>query len=132
MTPQDQEFVNIPGVQNGDCMRATIASVLDLPIADVPHFLAKLDTKNEEFWDAVFNFLDARSLGMIFRTDGHDPTYAVDMEGYHLIGGPSPRGAGLFHSVVGKDGEIVFDPHPSRAGLLGNPSEWTFEYLVKL
>lgn len=41
-------------------------------------------------------------------------------------------GGGLLHAVVGKNGQIVFDPHPSKAGLAGDPSEWTFDYLIPL
>jgi hypothetical protein len=41
--PQDQEFIYVPGVQYGDCMRACVASLLDLPIAEVPHFLRDAD-----------------------------------------------------------------------------------------
>ncbi len=39
MTPQKQLFLHRPGEgQFGDCWRAAIACVLDLPVDDVPHF----------------------------------------------------------------------------------------------
>lgn len=50
---------------------------------------------------------------------------------YHIISGPSPRGNGVYHAVIGLNGQVHFDPHPSRAGLAGDPSEWTFDLLVK-
>jgi hypothetical protein len=40
MKPVDQEFVHRPDIgQHGDCQRAVIASLLELPITEVPHFL---------------------------------------------------------------------------------------------
>lgn len=50
---------------------------------------------------------------------------------YHEISGPSPRGNGVYHAVVGRNGEVVHDPHPSRAGLAGDPATWEYCYLVK-
>jgi hypothetical protein len=51
---------------------------------------------------------------------------------YHVISGPSPRIKGGHHAVVGCNGRVSFDPHPSRAGLAGDPSEWHFSMLVRL
>lgn len=132
MTPQDQEFIHIPNQQHGDCMRACIASLFDLPIAEVPHFLRDADGSPIKFWDGVFDFCEARGFDYNPQHKSHVNQLADHMDGYHIIGGPSPRGGGILHAVVGRNGEIVFDPHPSKAGLAGDPSEWTFDYLVKL
>lgn len=59
------------------------------------------------------------------------PEFTEALGGYHIIGGPSPRGGGILHAVVGLNGEVAFDPHPSKAGLAGDPSKWTYDYLVK-
>ena len=125
MTPQDQEFISIPGVQYGDCMRACIASILDLPIATVPHFLRDAEGEPAAFWNGVYDFIDAR--GYIYLPGYMKPM--PNFDGYHIIGGPSPRGNGLLHAVVGLNGQIVFDPHPSRAGLL--PGYWEYDYITK-
>lgn len=131
MTPQDQEFINIPGKQYGDCMRACIASLLDLPIADVPHFLRNSDGDPVGFWNGIYDFCEARGFEYSPVHEKFNPQLATDLDGYHTIGGPSPRGCGLLHAVVGLNGTIVFDPHPSKAGLAGDPAEWTFDYMVK-
>lgn len=131
MTPQDQEFVNIPGVQYGDCQRACIASLLDIPIADVPHFLRDADGDAELFWDGVYDFVEARGFEYVPMQVNHQQDLTT-AQGFHIIGGPSPRGGGLLHAVVGKDGAIYFDPHPSKDGLAGDPSEWTFDYIVRV
>jgi len=131
MTPQDQEFINVPGVQYGDCMRACVASLMGLPIYLVPHFLRDAGGDAPDFWNRVHDFVEERGYDFIPAQDKHSASKSRDMDGYHIIGGPSPRGNDLMHAVVGRYGEIVFDPHPSRAGLAGDPSEWTYDYLVK-
>ena len=44
---------------------------------------------------------------------------------YHLMSGLSPRGFG--HRCVGFGGQVLWDPHPSRAGLT---SVWSVGFLV--
>jgi hypothetical protein len=129
MTPQDQEFIHAPERgQHGDCMRACVAALLDLPIAAVPHF-AQLDAEGKgNFWLMVTEF--CRNNGYAFVTMQGRFVWAEDAI-YHIISGPSPRAAGVYHAVVGMNGQVHFDPHPSRAGLIGDPSEWKFDFLVK-
>jgi hypothetical protein len=134
MKPADQEFVHRPEVgQYGDCQRAVIASLLELPIGDVPHFLALAQNDPSDYWDLLQAFcrkhgyayltMPARSGALFFGEVG---------DVFHEIAGPSPRGNGVTHAVVGCNGQIVFDPHPSRAGLAGDPAVWEFAYLVKV
>lgn len=126
MTPQDQEFIYIKDVQYGDCMRACIASLLDLPIADVPHFLRDADGKSLGFWDGIYDFLEARGYE-------YCPSQRlINPPEYHIIVSPSPRDpVNISHAVVGRNGSIVFDPHSSRDGLHGDPKNWKNHYLVK-
>jgi hypothetical protein len=130
MKPVDQQFISQPEIgQFGDCQRAVIASLLGLPIAEVPHFLQESNGDPTGFWEGIQKFCRAR--GFVFlTTPAQVSAYGDDGNVFHEIGGPSPRGNGLFHAVVGCNGQIVFDPHPSRAGLAGNPAEWTHGYLV--
>jgi hypothetical protein len=55
----------------------------------------------------------------------------LDENVYHQISGPSPRGQGIWHAVVGCNGQIVHDPHPSKAGLL-DPEQWQYAILAPL
>lgn len=128
MIPVDQEFVHDPeNGQHGDCMRACIASILDLPREEVPHF-AQLDAQGEgNFWLMLAEF--CRSRGYSFVTVRGQVVWAED-DIYHVISGPSPRIKGGFHAIVGRNGRPFHDPHPSRAGLAGDPSEWKFDFLV--
>ena len=130
MTPVDQQFMHDPtGGVFGDCQRACVASLLDLPAAAVPHFLFDGTKDIAEFNRRINAFL--APLGLM-----HLETARFDFQGqfrsdcFHLIYGESNRG--FCHAVVGFNGEIVHDPHPSRDGLIDAASEdWTFAFLVR-
>lgn len=133
MTPQDQEFLHRPEIgQYGDCQRAVIASLLDLPISEVPHFNGIAKGDPTVFWTELQTF--CRRHGYAYLTVpacSGVAFFGLDDDVYHEISGPSPRGNGVFHCVIGKGGQIVFDPHPSRAGLAGDPAKWEHSYLVR-
>jgi hypothetical protein len=91
-------------------MAACVASLLELPLVEMPIVLAADQFNNT--WDA---WLRARGLARIcFHSNGTN----FAPKGYHLLAGPSPRpivdenGARAFHVVVGLDGVPVHDPHP--------------------
>jgi len=132
MKPVVQEFLHDPSIgQYGDCQRAVLASLLELPIADVPHFLQDAKGDPATYWEALQIF--CRSHGYVYLTVPNGPANFYGDEGdvFHEISGPSPRHAGTFHAVVGKNGAIFHDPHPSGMGLAGDPSIWERAYLVK-
>lgn len=116
----------------GDCMRACIASLLGLSAEAVPHFLEEGNAS--KYHKRIADFLDARGL-MLLEIPALDYNrlkwnhHQGDL--YHLMSGPSPRGKGMYHSVVGKNGVVWFDPHPSRHGLAGPMSEWDVTFLVQ-
>jgi hypothetical protein len=141
MTPVDQEFLHDPETDvRGDCFRATIASLLDLPIKEVPHFLvdATLDDKIDApiFHKRVNEFLNPMGLSFFSVANfdyenyfsWHRSVGGCDI--YHEISDESPRFPGTYHSVVGKNGVIVHDPHPSKEGLLDTPNR-TYGFIVK-
>jgi hypothetical protein len=100
----------------GDCWRCCVAAVLQIPWNRVPHF------------NKISNHLTA------------DTQRWLNKKGYVLVGGkitfprwhgdekanlpviacgptPRSRGIGKHHAVVMVDDKIVYDPHPSEAGL---------------
>lgn len=110
------------GVEEGNCFAACIASILELPLADVPNFC--VDRKH---WLQHCNdWLAKRGLAYIeFKlTGGEVPIWMTDV-GHHVISGPSPRGD-FHHCVVGLDGKMVHDPHPSGAGLKTFDSKYIY------
>jgi hypothetical protein len=114
VTPTDQtRFYDKEAGLRGNCLQAALASLLDFPLAAVPNFA---EHEEHEWHDNLYKWL--RWLGLDMET------YAerVPPKGYSIANGPSPRG--IRHSTVALDGEIVFDPHPSRGGLLAIDGYW--------
>lgn len=113
MKPVDQTQFAGEGV-GGDCVRASVASILGMPIEAVPHFLA-IGEKPEHWEIELIGWLEGRGW-TIWREQGH-----YIFEGYSLCSGPSPRGVG--HMVVYHNGALAHDPHPSREGI--SSVHWT-------
>lgn len=135
MTPVDQEFIADPSIgQWGDCKRAVMASLLDLPLSQVPNFLAEAGGDALKYWQLVQRFLGQHGCVLVeYNGDiGGYPDFYGSPDIYHEISGPSPRGNGMLHVVVGCNGKVVHDPHPSKAGLAGNPDHWKHSVLVRL
>jgi hypothetical protein len=113
MIPQDQTtFGDI-----GNCMSACIASILEIPVSDVPNFCCVKEHPEFDpnwFCNMGNNFLMPR---------GYKPRFRKCPQGYSVAMGMGPRGHR--HSCVALNGEIVFDPHPDRLGL-----ETITEYMI--
>lgn len=97
------------GIKEGNCLEACLASLLELDIDRIP-----IIGDNADF----FNFLNdwlIKEFGL----------YMVNVEvrdcftpkGYHMMWGKSMRYDEVDHSVIGYNGEVIFDPHPSNSGL---------------
>ena len=109
MKPVDQTLF---GEGRGNCLQACIASVLELPLEAVPHFVLK-----DDWVEALQMFLARFDLWTIPMDASSSWDKRFVPRGYHLISGPSPRDNSIWHSIVGYQGKMVHDPHPSRAGL---------------
>lgn len=88
----------------GNCLQAAVASLLDLDLDDVPHFIV-----HEDWLERMVLFARLHGYRIVLDQTG-DPV------ALGIAYGPSPRGVN--HAVVVQDGHTVWDPHPSRAGLL--------------
>lgn len=120
MTPVTQTITG----DKGNCLQAAVASILDKPLEEVPHFICY----GESWFIALILFM--RDFGYEYHgiADGSlltDPKFNKGIGGYVIGSGMSPRG--FSHAVVCKDGEIVHDPHPSRAGVEHIESFYQFE-----
>jgi hypothetical protein len=98
MIPQTQSRTG----PTGRCFPACLASILEVPEASVPDFM---DEGDEDFLAHVNQFL-AR-FGLSYK---QVPVQDVHPVGWHTVEGLSPRGGQ--HAVVGRDGRMVWDPHP--------------------
>lgn len=105
----------IPGVP-GNCLQAAVASLLDLDLDDVPHFI-----EHDNWLQYLVDW-------------GRDHGYLVidrqpDSVRMGIAYGPAERG--VQHAVVMVDGAISWDPHPSRAGLLSVSGVMSWEPLIE-
>lgn len=108
MKPIDQTILAPP---KGDCLRACVASVLELPLDAVPNFCGD---HGDEWFRELRRWSRARGLNPLLV---HPDYLREDPHGVCVVSGQSPRGDWL-HSVVYRDGALAHDPHPSRAGVL--------------
>ncbi len=123
------------GDKRGNCYAACIASLLEIPLDGVPNFC--FEAKSESRWmNEVQDWLKEQGWGiamMLFpKLDSIKETIYVGMfpkDCHYIISGKSPRG--LLHSVIGRDGKIVHDPHPDGGGVTLD-DEITVEVIVKL
>ena len=122
MIPVDQTVFTVPG---GNCFSACVASLLELPLSEVPYFMG--DAPIEEPYDWFQGFLEwLRPLGWWAMCLNLDNEWRPD--GLCILSGKSPRGD-FSHSVVarGRGGThfeikghplvVEHDPHPSREGI---------------
>lgn len=119
MKPVKQTILHdsINGIK-GNCFTACVASIMELPIEQVPYF-----ANIEKDWYLHFmNFMEKHNWE-------EDITYNVTNPplGYSIACGLSPRGIDLKHSCVAYCGKIVFDPHPDNTGL----SSIEYYYVLK-
>jgi hypothetical protein len=113
MKPLDQTQMAGKGV-GGNCVQACVASILELPMEKVPHFLELAQTPDQ--WEVAFeDWLEQLGIGNV-RLMSH-----FCFEGYYLCTGPTVRGTK--HMCVYFDGRLAHDPHPSKSGLI--EVEWT-------
>lgn len=119
----------------GNCFQAAIASVLGLQLSDVPDeadTIDRLKAKGVEikshasswcaWWLELQQWLAAKH-GLQMADVKPRSLEGVVEDFYHIASGKSPRG--LMHSVVWLGASMVWDPHPSREGLVEDPTGYT-------
>jgi hypothetical protein len=107
MIPIDQTIYG----PEGNCFQACIASILEVPLDDVPECLGG------RYDQRLLDWLHSKGLGLVLK-----PTAGGWLTGYCILTAKSPRTEGN-HAVVIKDGEVVHDPHPERDMGIG---EWKY------
>ena len=107
----------------GNCVAACVATLLDLPLDRVPHFIefgiAYGDSQEVEsasagnnWWAMMLGFLAGHGLWVVEL----DKVTDAEVDEPVLVAGMSPRG--VVHQVIYRSGRLWHDPHPSRAGVL--------------
>jgi hypothetical protein len=107
--------------KKGDCLRACLASIFEFEIEGMPNFWEQTDCA-PEFWDLVNKWmvenLDYKCIPIILEGD-FDPI--IDDVLCIAIGRVSRINEQ--HAVVWCN-KLIFDPHPERKGLVGNPESY--------
>ena len=108
--------------RKGDCVRACLASVFELPVDEVPNFWEQTQDPTE-FWGLINEWL-MENFGVRKIFLRYSEKTADCLEGVLCIAsGTSPRHTPGGHAVVWRDG-LLHDPHPSGDGLLGDPEDF--------
>lgn len=89
----------------GNCMQAAVASLLELPLDDVPDFVMRVDP-----WGEMRLFLCAHGLEMFECSPDCTPM------GLYFTVGQSTQG--YEHIVLARYGRVVHDPNPHGRGLV--------------
>lgn len=95
-----------PSVVTGNCVQACVASILHVPLEEVPSFLGM---ESFDFWES----LDAYLLSKGFQL--RELFANSVMQGLYLASGRTERETS--HMVVMRDGKLKHDPHPTKKGL---------------
>lgn len=126
MRRHTQTILHVPGESVGDCWRTAIACLLDLDEpTQVPHFVADYPEEGPGWWYASVEFVERNMPGWTLENyDAQFPAYLEPEQApqFVIVSGRSPRG--VPHAVIADavTGEIVWDPHPDRTGLVGHPT----------
>jgi hypothetical protein len=117
MTPQKQTIGGLDESREGNCMATCVACILDMPVSQVPNFIESRRT-----FEMLADFLDKRG----YKFDGFWYNPPADwgqrfkgVDGYTIVGGPSPRPYVSAHAVIYKNGKPFWDPHEDDTFTLG-------------
>lgn len=117
-------------IVNGNCLAAVLASWLELPIELIPN-VETLYFLNNDLWQEVINsFLGGKGLLIrsadeykVFHTSDWNPKEGTRAaledelrDTLYLATGKSSRGVN--HIVIMKNGNLFWDPHPTREGII--------------
>jgi len=108
------EVVKVNMARDDDCLQASLATILGLPLDAVPRFdEAAIPGKNQN--GMARSWLKSIGYTMdVFNADRH-------FAGMHIKCGTSLRGCG--HASVYDGNELYHDPHPEGGGIVGDVEE---------
>jgi len=120
------------GVQPGNCFQTAVASLLDLPLGAVPHFVA--DTRPGPGWWEAARTWALETRGSDFTWNGVHLCAEARAEvaernlwgGLMIAGGMTVRGTRHVVLVRAADLSLAHDPHPSNDGLVTVEDLWWF------
>ncbi len=112
MIPVDQDLF---GPEEGNCVAACVASLLELPLADVPNICAASSGPPEQWLERLNAWLRRYGLVAVLLDTADFFDWSWFGGAWCIVSGKSERG--LLHATVWRDGQLVHDPHPSKSGI---------------
>jgi hypothetical protein len=115
--PVYQTILSAPG---GNCWHACIASILELPIDQIPDYQqapGESDADWYERWQRWLEPMNLVLLSWVLKPGGWAP------KGYAILGS-QPPGCSWQHATVCLDGKPVWNPMPGYGERIGNIGEW--------
>ena len=88
-----------------DCLSAAVATVLDIPLAEVPCWW---DLTGDAWLKAIINWAKSRNLGVCYFSLKDRKEWPLLVNHYVIVAGTTPRSREYLHSVVARaewDGE---------------------------
>jgi hypothetical protein len=127
-------------VIRGNCYAAAIASMLEVPITEVPNVETLFDIGGTLWAEVMHAFLTHNGWELMTNEDFrvfHDDNHGAELgqrgamldyckDKYYFVSGDTIRG--IKHICIYKNGELVHDPHPTKEGLV---TLEIFEELIK-
>lgn len=112
MKPIFQTKLHVPGVQDGNCFAAAIASLFEVDLEEVPSFVEFQGPL--AWWDAARAWCRARDFDIARINALSDvQRWSCVPPGDHALATiPSPRGDWLHTVVIDRHGTVVHDPYP--------------------
>jgi len=111
-------------VVRGNCLAACIASLLEVPITEVPNLETLYAISDTYYYEVLWKWLG--HLGYEISADDRFKCFHGDeskiefkellKDKYYLVSGKSPRD--VQHICIYQNGKLVHDPHPTREGIL--------------
>lgn len=103
----------------GNCWQTAWACVLDVDPKELPD-QAALPGPSENYCAPLQAYLRVHHHKLLLTIGGVVPVSLLRprSDDPHVLVGPTVRSRDTWHCVVGRGGETIWDPHPSRAGLL--------------
>lgn len=119
MTPLIQTILDTGDASApGNCLQTAVASLLDLPLEEVPHFVLNEAMGGPAWFDGLLAF--AKESGL--RVEPLWDKNPAEPDEHYLAFGHTVRGT--YHAVVHLNGQLAHDPHPSGAGLLAEGARY--------
>lgn len=114
---------------NGNCLQAVVASILEVPLENIPHFieLAKSrggESSSQGLWEWAYD----NKFEILYSSKIEDVPENIK---FFIASGESPRSTvdkPLRHAVVFSKNGLEHDPHPSKSGLKKDPDLFIWFY----